>query len=175
MRYRTIPLHCIPTIIVYSAFIAGCSHCYRSAIKAKSEGPAGVWTNSTGMTLVLIRPGTFIMGSPPDEAGRRRDESRHTVVLTRPFYLGTNVVTQSQWKVVMGSSPSRFTGDDLPVEDVSWDEASEFCRKLSTRENKHYRLPTEAEWEYACRAGTTTLYYCGRSDRDLDGAAWYAE
>ena len=120
-----------------------------------------VLTNSIGMKLVLIRPGEFIMGSPVGEAQRFDDEIQHRVKLTRAFYLGATEVTQGQWKALMGRNPSFFTGDTLPVDTVNWEEAAEFCRKLSNQEGKKYRLPTEAEWEYACRAGTTTTFHTG--------------
>ena len=116
-------------------------------------------TNGVGMKLVLIRPGTFRMGSPEGEAARRDDETQHEVTLTHPYYAAVHEVTQGQWKKVMGSdSPSHFKGDKLPVEKVTWHQAVEFCRKLSEKEGRTYRLPTEAEWEYAARAGETVRY-----------------
>ncbi|MEM0914904.1 MAG: SUMF1/EgtB/PvdO family nonheme iron enzyme [Planctomycetota bacterium] len=119
-------------------------------------------TNSIGMELAYIPSGEFLMGSPASEEGRDDDERQHRVRLTKPFLLGTTEVTQSQWRSVMGNNPpSRFKGDDLPVDWVSWDDAVEFCRRLSQKESKRYRLPTESEWEYACRAGTTTPFYFG--------------
>jgi len=118
-------------------------------------------SNSIGMKFALIQPGEFLMGSPANEADRDTDETQHRVRLTKPFFMGTTEVTQGQWRAVMGNAPSHFKGDDLPVENVSWDEAVEFCRKLSAKEGKRYRLPTEAEWEYACRAGTTTPFHTG--------------
>ena len=81
--------------------------------------------------------------------------------MTKAFYMAATEVTQSQWQAVMGKNPSFFIGDSLPVETVAWEEAAEFCRKLSAREGASYRLPTEADWEYACRAGTTTPFYTG--------------
>jgi uncharacterized protein (TIGR02996 family) len=127
--------------------------------------------NSIGMELVLIPPGQFVMGSPPDEEGRRDDETQREVASTRPFYLGAFPVTQEEYQNVTGTSPSYFsTGGDgagsvkgldtrrFPVEQVSWDDAVAFCKKLSampaeTRSGRKYRLPTEAEWEYSCRGG----------------------
>lgn len=135
-----------------------------------------VWTNSLGMRFRLIPAGSFRMGSPDGEGGRMADEGpRHPVTLTRPFYLGVFEVTQEQYEKVMGASPSCFKGDALPVETVKWTDAREFCRKLSQREpNTTYRLPTEAEWEYACRAGTETAFYWGKIfDEKTDGKfAW---
>ncbi|MBI4603831.1 MAG: SUMF1/EgtB/PvdO family nonheme iron enzyme, partial [Planctomycetes bacterium] len=123
--------------------------------------PGEAFTNTLGMKLVLIPPGEYLMGSPPGEEGRDGDESQHRVKITRPFYLGVTEVTQAQWRAVMKTDPSHFKGDKLPVEQISWEDAKAFCQKLSEREGKKYRLPTEAEWEYACRAGTTTPYYTG--------------
>lgn len=123
-------------------------------------------TNSVGVELVLIRPGTFIMGSPATEKGRYDDELQHSVQISLPFYLGIYPVTQRQWQAVMGNNPSHFKGDDLPVEQVSWDDVQEFLKKLNELEKDSewlYRLPTEAEWEYACRAGTTTPFYFGNT------------
>lgn len=141
--------------------------------------------SKTASGFVLIQPGTFMMGSPPDEAGRYNDETRHEVTLTRPFYLQATPVTQSQWKALMGNNPAHFKGDDLPVECVSWYDAIGYANALSTWEGLAsyyavdgatvsilggggYRLPTEAEWEYACRAGATDARY-----GDLDEIAWY--
>ena len=104
------------------------------------------------------------MGSPPDEPGRFDSETQHRVTLTRDFFMGTTEVTQGQWKAVMGNNPSHFDecGDDCPVEKVSWDDVQEFIKKLSRMDGREYRLPTEAEWEYAARAGTTTPFTYGR-------------
>ncbi|MEX2213794.1 MAG: SUMF1/EgtB/PvdO family nonheme iron enzyme [Phycisphaeraceae bacterium] len=130
-------------------------------------------TNTVNMKLVWIKPGSFDMGSPASEAGRDPGEVQHRVTLTKGFYMGTTEVTQAQWKVVMGNDPSAFKGDDLPVESVSWDDTVAFCRKLSEKEGKTYRLPTEAEWEYTCRAGTSTAFHSGNVVSDLAAVAWY--
>src|SRR5205814_9685726 len=117
--------------------------------------------------LVGVAPGTFRMGSPPEEKDRGNDETLHQVTLTRGFFLGAYPVTQAQWQAVMGRNPSRRgtrasgSGEDLPVENVSWEDCEEFCNQLSRLEGVVYRLPTEAEWEYACRAGTTTPFCTG--------------
>lgn len=123
----------------------------------------GEITNSLGMAFVLVRRGTFLMGSPPDERGRFADESQHPVTLTRDFYLASCPVTQALWREVTGESRSRFRGDNRPVERVSWEDCQEFCRQLARLDDRPYRLPTEAEWEYACRAGTSTAYFFGAS------------
>jgi uncharacterized protein (TIGR02996 family) len=113
--------------------------------------------NGVQMAFAWIPPGTFLMGSPPDEEQRSDDEALHRVTLTRGFYMGIYPVTQTQWRSVQGSNPSHFKGDDRPVEKVSWDHCQDFCARLGQR----FRLPTEAEWEYACRAGTTTPFFFG--------------
>lgn len=117
--------------------------------------------NGVGMTLRLIPEGEFEMGSVTAEAGRKIDELTHTVRISRPFYIGALEVTQEQYLAVMGENPSWFKGDGMPVEWVSWLDATDFCERLSTLSGKSVRLPTEAEWEYACRAGTTTAYAFG--------------
>jgi uncharacterized protein (TIGR02996 family) len=115
------------------------------------------------MTFAWIPPGTFLMGSPPDEAERSDDETQHRVTLVKGFYLGIYPVTQAQWGSVMGSKPSnsRNSRANHPVEGVSWDDCQEFCGTLGEATGKRFRLPTEAEWEYACRAGTTTPFHFG--------------
>ena len=130
--------------------------------------PLEVETRKTGIRLRLIPPGKFTMGSPPDEAGRDAEVEGEQVevTLTRGFYLGTYEVTQAQWQAVMGSNPSEFKGERRPVEKVSWNDCQEFLKKLCELEGVPegtYRLPTEAEWEYACRAGVGTAYAFGES------------
>ena len=120
-------------------------------------------TNSLGMEFVLIRPGTFMMGSPPEEAHRDRFETQHEVVIKVPFYMQTTEVTLKQWWELMRK---KFFGTrkgpvDLPVTEVSWYDAKKYVEKINRLEEGTYRLPTEAEWEYACRAGTTTAYSWG--------------
>ena len=113
---------------------------------------------ATGIELVFIPAGEFLMGSPAGEANHNNDETQHRVRITKPFYMGKYEVTQAQWQQVMGSNPSNFKGSDrLPVEQVSWDDCQAFCQRAGSG----LRLPTEAEWEYACRAGTTTPYSWG--------------
>ncbi len=135
-------------------------------------------TNSVGMKLTLIPPGQFVMGSPQDEEWHRPDEILHRVTLTKAFYIGATEVTQGQWKALMGENPSFFTDDAFPVETVTWEQAAEFCRKLSEKERGKYRLATEAEWEYACRAGTTTPFHTGNTispgQANYDGNRTYA-
>jgi formylglycine-generating enzyme required for sulfatase activity len=120
-------------------------------------------TNVLGMEFVLIPAGSFTMGSPTDEPGHERNETVHTAKITKPFYLQTTEVTVKQWRDIMGKP---FFGvkkgsSDMPVVRVSWQDCIKFIKKLNARNDGVYRLPTEAEWEYACRAGTNTVYGIG--------------
>jgi uncharacterized protein (TIGR02996 family) len=115
------------------------------------------------MTFSFVPPGSFLMGSPPQEEGRQDDERRHRVTLTRGFWMGVHPVTQAQWRAVTGRNPSGFEGDTLPVELVRWFECRDFAESLSRQVGEWFRLPTEAEWEYACRAGTTTPFHFGET------------
>jgi formylglycine-generating enzyme required for sulfatase activity len=139
--------------------------------------------NSLEMPFVLIPAGKFLMGSPETEKGRGEDETQHEVTISQTFFLGVYEVTQGQFAKVMGKNPSWFSAqgggkesvqkdfiemDKLPVDDVTWQQAVEFCQKLGTlpaekAQGRSYRLPTEAEWEYACRAGTTTVFHYGNT------------
>jgi formylglycine-generating enzyme required for sulfatase activity len=133
--------------------------------------PGKVITNFIGMKLVWIPPGTFQMGS---DDGESDEKPMHTVKISKGYFMGVYEVTQEQYQKVLGSNPSAFKGSILPVETVTWDEAVEFCKKLSELEKgKTYRLPTEAEWEYACRAGTTTKFSFGDDESQLGDYAWY--
>jgi formylglycine-generating enzyme required for sulfatase activity len=126
--------------------------------------------NGVGLEMVAIPAGEFMMGSPKDEADRSDYESPHHKVLVSAFWMGKFPVTQAQYQAVMGNNPSRFAenGANRPVENVSWHDAVAFCERLSQKTGRAYRLPSEAEWEYACRAGTTTPFYFGMSiSRDL--------
>lgn len=136
-------------------------------------------TNSIGMKLVKLPPGRFLMGSPTTEKERGEDEFQHEVVLTKPFWMAAFETTQAQYQKVMGVNPSWFTPEgggkarlkgrdtaNYPVDSVTWQQAVEFCKKLSDlpeekKAGRVYRLPTEAEWEYACRAGTRTVFHYG--------------
>jgi formylglycine-generating enzyme required for sulfatase activity len=116
--------------------------------------------------MVTIPPGHFVMGSPPGEAERRDNEGPQHLVKLEGFWMGQTPITQAQWRQVMGTNPSEFQGDwadqdQRPVELVSWEQAMAFCAKLRERTGRHYSLPSEAQWEYACRAGTTTPFHCG--------------
>jgi len=144
-------------------------------------------TNPIGMKLNLIPPGEFTMGSPLSEPGRSDSETEHRVRITKPFYLSAHEVTQQQYEKVMGKNPSWFSalgnGKDrvseidtsqLPAEKVNWHDAVAFCGKLGEREGAKYRLPTEVEWEYACRVGTTTAYSFGNDASGLGEYAWHS-
>jgi formylglycine-generating enzyme required for sulfatase activity/DNA-binding beta-propeller fold protein YncE len=133
------------------------------------------FTNSIGMEFVLIPAGEFDMGSPLSEKYRGFHEGPvHHVKIAYDFYMGKYEVTQKQWREIMGNSPSFFKGDDLPVEQVSWYDVQEFIKKLNEKEGTDkYRLPSEAEWEYAARAGTTTIYSFGDNVSELGDYAWY--
>ena len=145
------------------------------AVQRAVTRPAGeVITKSIHMKLTLIPAGEFLMGSPDSEQGGDNEKPQHRVTITRPFYLGVYPVTQEEYEEVMGSNPS--SGEwwaRRPVTDVSWEDANEFCRRLSEKEDCEYRLPTEAEWEYACRAGSTTLWCFGDADSELKDYAYY--
>jgi sulfatase modifying factor 1 len=126
---------------------------------------------SSGAEMLWCKPGTFQMGSPEDEEDREEEETLHEVTLTSGYWLGKHPVTQSQWEKVMGENPSHFKGANRPVEQVTWDEENSFCEKLTEQEREAgrlpagmaYQLPTEAQWEYACRAGTKTAFSFGAS------------
>jgi formylglycine-generating enzyme required for sulfatase activity len=133
-------------------------------------------TNSVGMKFTLISSGAFTMGVNLNfENGSDYETPQHRVTISRPFYMGVYEVTQSEWMSVMGgANPSRFEGRTLPVECVSWNDASSFVRKLNQKEGtEKYRLPTEAEWEYSARAGTTSAYFFGDDEGSLGTYAWF--
>ena len=144
--------------------------------QALPQGPyKTTYPNGAVIELLPIKAGSFTMGSPATELGRFPDEVQHEVKIEKDFWMGKTEVTQLQWDAVMGTNPERYNqawyhGDALPMENVSWMEANEFCRRLTEQEKKAkripdnaiFRLPTEAEWEYACRAGTTTAFNNGK-------------
>ena len=117
--------------------------------------------NAVSLEMILIPAGNFKMGSPASEKGRYDDETQHEVTLTKPYYMGKYEVTQEQWEVVMGNNPSYRKNAKYPVTNVSWDDCTKFIKKLNEKTSGGYRLPTESEWEYSCRAGTTTAYSFG--------------
>ncbi|RJP32821.1 MAG: formylglycine-generating enzyme family protein, partial [Candidatus Omnitrophota bacterium] len=140
----------------------------------------GLPADAKKLELARIPAGTFMMGSPEDEQDRASNEGpQHSVTLTREFYLGKYEVTQAQWQAVMGRNPALGygVGNNYPVNRVSWDDCQEFLRRLNEMGVGTFRLPTEAEWEYACRAGTTTRFYWGEDpNHSMTGNyAWYAD
>lgn len=151
--------------------------------KEPTEGTKS-WTvelnDKVSLNMIGVKKGTFMMGSPANEVGRESDETQHKVTLTKGFWLGECEVTQEQYEAVMGTNPSHFKGGNLPVEQVSYEDALAFCRRLTEKERAagrlsnqyEYTLPTEAQWEYACRAGTTTALNNG-TDNNFDEVAWY--
>lgn len=147
----------------------------RRAEAQSTGGAPRTYTNSIGMEFVLIPAGSFQMGADPNFEDAADDQTpRHRVTLSQPFYLGKYEVTQEQWVAVMGTNPSRFKGRTNPVEQVSFDDVQTFIRKLNAKEGgSRYRLPTEAEWEYAARAGATGKYGFGDDDDQLGLYAWY--
>ena len=139
-----------------------------AACRNDAGSPADTWTEPwTGITMALVASGKYTMGSPPDEIDRQADETRHQVHLTRPYYVAITEVTQSQWQKVMGANPSHFQPPDFapcptcPAEDINYWQIQEFLDRLSARSGHRFRLPTEAEWEIACRAGTDTAFAYG--------------
>ena len=144
-------------------------------------------TNTIGMELIEIPAGTFTMGSPAGEKGRQANEGQVAVTLTKPFWLGKTEVTQGQWQKVMGTEPwegqSFVQADkDCPTSCVDWNDATAFCQRLTDTDHtngklpagEEYRLPTEAEWEYACRAGTTTAFSFGNDEQQLGNYGWFS-
>lgn len=149
--------------------------------KSASVENYGSPLSACSMEFILISAGEFEMGSPSREKRRKLWESPvHRVTIKKPFYLGRYPVTQEQWQKVMGQNPSFFKGEKHPVESITWTEAQAFLQKLNSLENTDennylYRLPTEAEWEYAARAGTATSYFFGDDEKELKKYAWFLE
>ena len=140
-----------------------------------APGSVDTLTNSIGIRFTLCRAGAFMMG---DSSGIQYEKPTHKVVITKPFYIGDCEVTVGDWKQVIGDAPNPFSDDDQPVEGVSWKEAEDFCKKLTAQPaemaaGRIYRLPTEAEWEYACRAGSTNRYSFGDEESRLREFAWF--
>ena len=176
-----------------------------SEVDATSDAADSGGTAETELQLVLVRSGTFAMGSPDNEADRASDETQHSVTISSDFWLGKYEVTQSEWRSLMGNNPSHYSncGGDCPVEQVNWFEAVVFANAVSRSEGlgecytlsgcsdiatgdgitcssvwfdglecDGYRLPTEAEWEYAARAESSTAWYCGLNESCVDAVAW---
>ena len=152
-------------IVAAPAFLS-----YAQALDVPASSDAVV--NSLGMRMVRVPAGSFPMGSLPGSPMRQEEELPHRVTLSRAFRIASTEVTQRQWLALMPQNRSPQPGDDIPVTSVSWKEAQEFCLELSRKEESTYRLPTEAEWEYVCRAGQGDLP-AGREE--LEAVAWYAD
>ncbi|RJP32347.1 MAG: formylglycine-generating enzyme family protein, partial [Candidatus Omnitrophota bacterium] len=138
----------------------------------------GLPSGAKPLEMVLIPAGTFTMGSPSSEKDRDDDEGpQHQVTISKPFYIGKYPVTQAQWLAVMGTNPAEGygVGNDYPVYNISWNDCQEFIKKLNQMGQGEFRLPTEAEWEYACRAGTTTRFFWGNdlNYTEIKDYAWY--
>jgi formylglycine-generating enzyme required for sulfatase activity len=145
---------------------------HRSVAWGYTETLSSDTDEEVGLDVIAIPGGSFMMGAPESEPESNSDERPQHEVILQPFYLGRYPVTQAQWRVVAGyppvdreldPDPSEFKGDQRPVESVSWEDAQEFCKRLSARTGKDYRLPSEAQWEYACRAGTDTPFHFGET------------
>lgn len=181
-------LSCLSAVLDVTLFVTQSAEQSETALAdaiaaARAVLADGTPPNPAPDRLVWIPPGTFTMGSPDDENGRQSDESPLThVTLTRGFWLGRYEVTQAEYQSVRGMNPSNWKGDNLPVEQVSWNDAVAYCQQLTQQtrdggmlaEGWEYRLPTEAQWEYACRAGTTTRFHFGETYSDLGDYAWYS-
>ncbi|MBF0153173.1 MAG: formylglycine-generating enzyme family protein [Magnetococcales bacterium] len=146
--------------------------------KTESPRPEAIkgYFNTLGMEFILLPAGTFVMGSDRNfDAEAFPDEApSHRVTISKPFYLAKHEVTQAQWVALMENNPSKDKARDLPVDQVSWVEVQEFIRRLNIKEKTNtYRLPTEAEWEYACRAGTNTPHYWNSRSEDVGLYAWF--
>ena len=120
-------------------------------------------SNGIDLDMVLIREGEFMMGAPETELESTDNERPQHLVAVPTFFMGRYPITQEQWQAIMGNNPSEFKGDKRPVENISWEDAKEFCDRLTQHTNREYRLPTEAEWEYACRAETKTPFHFGET------------
>jgi eukaryotic-like serine/threonine-protein kinase len=142
------------------------------------QDPSKNFTENIGggikMKMISIPAGELMMGSRPEE-GNDLERPLHRVGFSTGFHIGKYPVTQIQWQIIMGNNPAYFQGAKRPVDGVSWYQAQEFCCRLSKKTGKKYRLPSEAEWEYACRAGTQTLYFFGNDETQLGEYAWYKD
>jgi len=141
-----------------------------------SSSPVDTKRNPAEPEMVFVQGGTFTMGCTPEQGSDcdKNEKPAHQVTLSS-FYIGKYEVTQAQWKAVMGKNPSKFIGDNFPVEQVSWNDVQKFISKLNTQTGKQYRLPTEAEWEFACRGGMQSAHYKYSGSNDVNEVAWYKE
>lgn len=182
----------IVAALAVGAFIVGCRDSQTPEEPKRStpvdNGRPRSFTNTVGTTLRLIPAGVFSMGSPEFSSDAHQSESPpHQVTISKAFYIGETELTQHQWKAVMGTSPwagkaahSDWNGEspvnegpNYPATYIAWDDASDYCRRLSEKEGRNYRLPSEAEWEYACRGGSANAYSFGDSESLLPNYAWF--
>jgi formylglycine-generating enzyme required for sulfatase activity len=142
---------------------------------AKDASTLTLRVGALQLALVRIAPGEFTMGSPVDEEGHSpNEEPQRRVRISKGFYLAQYQITQAQYQELMGDTPGDSEGPTLPVGQITYADALEFCRRLSIAVNLEVHLPTEAQWEYACRAGTQTRYYSGQTEADLSRVGWYS-
>ncbi len=168
------------TVLVVAGSLATATAAEPKEAEGKTTGPPKELTVDLGkgikLEMVLIPAGEFLMGLPGSEKSAIADEIPHRVRITRPFYLGKYLVTQEQWEALMGNNPSHFRGPKNPVESISWNDCQQFLETLNaksrTSEGK-FQLPTEAQWEYACRAGSKTKYCFGDDETILGDYGWY--
>lgn len=162
------------SVLVVFGLSAGCGPSPSVGLGTKKLLTTDLGAGAT-MDFVLIHPGSFLMG---DAAGDDDEKPVHKVTITNPFYIGKYEVTQEQWQAVMGNNPSKFKGAKLPVDSVNWLDCQEFIDKLNAKvasSGTEFALPTEAQWEYACRAGSTTRYYFGNEESSLVDYGWFDE
>ena len=180
---RTRVLMCGMAVLCLALACAGCGEEGNKPAPGADKALTLELADGVKMTFVRIPAGKFKMGSPLNEKDRSDDEwlsayfhqgPQKTVTISKPFYMGVYEVTQLQYNAVMGANPSHFKEWSHPVESVSWDDAVAFCKKASEKTGRTVRLPTEAEWEYACRAGSTTRFSFGDDERTLGNYAWYS-
>ncbi len=184
MGTRAVPLAALQEVVpAYQASLEMLAEGSREAQEyqmayAEDTGLPVEVENSIGMRFRLVPPGSYLKGSPPDEPGRWEGEIQHAAEVREPLYVGKYPVTQEEWRRVMDSSPAYFEGDQRPVESITWNQARRFSQKLNEKETvpeDTYRLPTETEWEYACRAGTEIAFVFGSDPANLRHFAVYNE
>ena len=180
-QLRVLTVSGVCWVIVLSVFLFGCSSRKDDDQNELDKHLTVEFDHGVTMKLVLIPAGNFLMGSPETETDRRDYEGpQREVTISQPFYMGIYEVTQAQWRAVMGTEPWHGrvwvqSGADIAANHISWDDASKFCELLSEKTSKKVALPSEAQWEYACRAGSKTAYCFGDDAAKLGDYAWYYE
>lgn len=168
-------IFCIFVILLSVLCLTGAGYAQQSEKKSTEARQAKEFTNSIGMQFVLIPAGSFMMGCNKDiELCGPGETPRHLVTISKPFYMARYEVTQEQWTRIMGDNPSAFKGPSNPVDKVGSDDALNFIERLKKMDGKNYRLPTEAEWEYAARAGSESAYSFDDAEEQLGRYAWYS-